>query len=58
MGERRGKVIKEHVCIKDLWTKTKLEGRIEGGRWEWVEWGKMVVEKWRQLYMLIIESTR
>ena len=25
-------------------------GRIEGGRWGWVGWGKVVVEKWRQLY--------
>ena len=24
-------------------------GRIEGGRWEWVELGKVVVGKWRQL---------
>ena len=25
-------------------------GGIEGGRWAWVGWGKMVVGKWRQLY--------
>ena len=25
-------------------------GGIEGGRWVWVGWGKVVVGKWRQLY--------
>ena len=29
----------------------KAKGRrIEGGSWGWVEWGKVVVGKWRQLY--------
>ena len=26
------------TCIKDTWTKPK-GGRIEGGRWGWLEWG-------------------
>ena len=26
-------------------------GRIEGQRWVWVGQGKVVVEKWRQLYL-------
>ena len=25
-------------------------GRIEGGRWEWVRQGELMVAKWRQLY--------
>ena len=43
MGERRGRVVKEHV--KDSWTKPKRD-RIEGGRWRWrwVGWGRVVVE--------------
>ena len=28
-------------------------GRIEGGRWEWVGWGKVVVGKLRLLYLSI-----
>ena len=27
------------TTIKDRWTKPKV-GRIEGGRWEWLGWGK------------------
>ena len=38
------------TCIKDPWTKPK-RGRIESGRWGWVGWGKVVVGKWRQLYL-------
>ena len=26
-------------------------GRIKGERWEWVGWQKVVVGKWRQLYL-------
>ena len=26
------------------------KGRSEGGRWAWVEWVKVVVGNWRQLY--------
>ena len=29
------------------------QGRIKGGRWGWVGWGKVVVGKWRQLYQNI-----
>ena len=36
------------ICIKDTWTKPK-GGRIQGGRWEWVGWGRVVEGKWRQL---------
>ena len=46
MGERRGKVMKEHV------QSTKRNGgRIEGGRWGWVGQGKVVAGEWRQLYL-------
>ena len=49
-----GKKGKGHqgTCIKDIRTKPK-GGRIEGGRWGWVGWGKVVVGKWRQLYLNI-----
>ena len=33
----------------DPWTKPK-QGRTECGRWGWVGQGKVVMEKWRQLY--------
>ena len=51
MGDNRGKKGKGHqeICIKDPWTKLK-KGSIEGGKWGWVRQGKVVVEKWRQLY--------
>ena len=32
------------TCIKDSWTKPK-GGRIEGGTWGWVEWGKVSPRK-------------
>ena len=35
--------------MKDPWTEPK-GGGIEGGRWVWVGWGKVVMRKWRQLY--------
>ena len=25
--------------------------RVEGGRWQWVGWEKVVVGKWKQLYL-------
>ena len=28
-------------------------GEIEGGRWAWVGWGRVVVGKWRQLHLNI-----
>ena len=28
------------ICVKDPWTKPK-SGRIEGGRWGWVGWGRV-----------------
>ena len=28
------------TCIKDTWTKPK-RGRIKGGKWGWLGWGKM-----------------
>ena len=40
----------QETCIKDPWTKPK-GGRIEGGRWGWVGWEKVVAGKWRQLYL-------
>ena len=36
---------------KDPWAKPK-GGNIEGGRWEWVGQRKVVVGKWRQLYLI------
>ena len=39
----------KRTCIMGPWTKPK-EGRIEGGSWQWVGQGKVVVGKWRQLY--------
>ena len=52
--EITGKKRKGHqgTCIKDPdpWTKPKGD-RIEGGRWGWVGRGKVVVGKWRQLYL-------
>ena len=36
--------------LKDPWTKPKW-GRMEDGRWGWVEQGKVAVGKWRQLYL-------
>ena len=49
---KRGKRGKGHqgTSIKDTWTKAKW-GRIEGGRWGWVEQGGVVGGKWRQLYL-------
>ena len=35
--------------MRDTWTEPR-RGGIEGGRWVWVGWGKVVVGKWRQLY--------
>ena len=51
MGERRGRVIKGMgTRMKDPWTEP--EGlRLEGRRWGWLEQGKVVVGKWRQLYL-------
>ena len=48
-GEKNGKGC-EGTCIKDTWTNPKV-GRIEGGRWAWVGWGRGVGRKWRQLYL-------
>ena len=50
-GGRRGKKGKhcQGTCIKDPWTEPK-GGRIEGGRWGWMGWWKVVVGKWRKLY--------
>ena len=31
--------------------KAKERGRIEDGRYGWVGWGRVVVGKWRQLYL-------
>ena len=31
----------QRTCIKDPWTKPK-GGRTEGGRWEWMGWGRAV----------------
>ena len=47
-----GKKGKSHegTCMKDPWTKPK-RGRIEGGRRWWAGRGKLVVGKWRQLYL-------
>ena len=44
MEERKGRVVKEHVCIKDTWTKPNVS-RSEEGRWGWVEQGKVVAGK-------------
>ena len=33
-------------------------GGIEGGRWVWVGWGKVVVGKWRQLYSNLNKKRR
>ena len=33
------------TCIKDPWTKTMGWGRIEGGRWGWVGWGRVMGKK-------------
>ena len=53
IGERRGRVVKEHV--KRTHRQRQCRGwwdRIEGGRWVWVGWGRVVgVGKWRQLYL-------
>ena len=38
------------TCTKDPWTKPK-RGRIEGGRWAWVGWGKVVAGNRRKLYL-------
>ena len=37
--------------------KTKW-GMIVDGRWWWVGWGKMVVGKWRQLYLNINKNLK
>ena len=37
-GRKRGKG-HQGPGITDTWTKPK-KGRIEGGRWEWLEWGR------------------
>ena len=42
-GEKNGKGC-EGTCIKDTWTNPKV-GRIEGGRWAWVGWGRGVGRK-------------
>ena len=36
--------------MKDTWKKPKGD-RMEGGRWGYVEQGKMVARKWRQVYL-------
>ena len=38
------------TCIRDPRIKPK-GGLIEGGRWGWVGQGKLVVAKWRHLYL-------
>ena len=40
------------TTIKNTWAKPK-SGRIKGGKWGWVWQGKVVVGKWRQLYLNI-----
>ena len=40
----------QRTVIKDPWAKPKV-GRIEGGRWGWLQWGEVVAGKWRQLYL-------
>ena len=54
IGHNRGKKGKgrQRTCTKDPWTKSEV-GRIEGGRWGKVGWKKVVVGKWRQLYLNI-----
>ena len=42
-GQKKGKG-HQGTCIKDPW-------RVEGGRWGLVGWRRVVVGKWRQLYM-------
>ena len=41
---------KDHQGIKDPWTNSK-RGRNEGRRWGWMELRKVVVGKWRQMYL-------
>ena len=36
--------------MRDPW-REPMWGGIEGGRWSWVGWVKVVVGKWRQLYL-------
>ena len=48
-GGKKGKGC-QGTWVKDPWTKPK-GGRIEGGRCGWVEQGKVVARKWRQLYL-------
>ena len=40
----------QRTYIKDPQTKPR-RGSIEGRRWGWMGWGKVVVGKWRQLYL-------
>ena len=49
-GDNWGESGKGHplTCIKNLQTKLK-GGWIEGGRWEWLESGRVEGVKWRQL---------
>ena len=36
------------TCIKDIWAKPK-RGMINGEKWAWLGWGRVVGRKWRQL---------
>ena len=45
MGGRRGRVFRN--MYKGHMDKTK-GGRIEGGRWGWLGWGRVVRGKWRR----------
>ena len=51
------KNLSQGTCIKDPWTKPK-GCRIEGGRWGWVEQGRVRGRKWRQLYLNNIEKRK
>ena len=44
-GGKKGKG-HQGSCIKDPRIKPKGH-RIEGERWGWMQWGKVVVKKWR-----------
>ena len=47
MEGKKGKD-QQGTIIKDTWTKPN-GCKIEGERWGWVQWGKMVAGNWRQL---------
>ena len=48
-GKKRGES-HQGTSIKDPWAKPN-EGRIEGGRWEWLRWQGVVGGKWKELYL-------